>query len=72
MQAAIEKEFDLLSDFEVREEARRSREHYEYLAGLNEELKEKDSVIEQKQAELKEKDLIISELQKELSKYKKD
>ena len=80
MQAAIEKEFDLLSDFEVREEARRRREYYEHVANLNatiteketvikkrlEEIEEKESIILKKQTELKEKDSIIEQKQTEL------
>jgi len=52
MQAAIEKEFDLLSDFEIREEARRRKEYYAYVDSLNKKIKEKDEIISNLQAEL--------------------
>jgi len=72
MEATVEKEFDLLSDFGIREEARRRREYYVHINKLNNEVEKYKSLTEEMNQEISAKDQEISRLQAELLKYKEN
>ena len=66
MEATIEKLYYLDSDFEMREEAIRRRDYYNYVHSLENKITEKDSMLEKNAAEIAEKDSVISELKRQL------
>ena len=73
MEATIEKLYYLDSDFEMREEAIRRRDYYNYVHSLenkitekDSEIAEKDSMLEKNAAEIAEKDSVIAELKRQL------
>lgn len=66
MQAAAENLYLLSSDFEIREEAIRRRDYYNYVHSLEAEIAEKDAHLAEKDASLAEKDAEIAELKKRL------
>lgn len=75
MQAAAENLYLLSSDFEIREEAIRRRDYYNYVHSLEEEIAKKDATLAEKEAEkeaaINEKDKEIAELKKIIEELKK-
>ena len=66
MEATIKKLYYLDSDFEMREEAIRRRDYYNYVHSLENKITEKDSMLEKNAAEIAEKDSVIAELKRQL------
>lgn len=54
MQANVENEYDLLSDFDTREEARRRMEYYQYVDKLEATIKKDKIEIEQLKKQINE------------------
>ena len=77
MEATIKKLYYLDSDFEMREEAIRRRDYYNYVHSLEKEIvesksviAEKDSMLEKNAAEIAEKDSVIAGLKRQLEQLK--
>ena len=70
MEATIKKLYYLDSDFEMREEAIRRRDYYNYVHSLENKITEKDSMLEKNAAEIIEKDSTIAELKRQLEQLK--
>ena len=65
MQAAAEKLYLLSSDFEIREEAIRRRDYYNYVHSLEEEIAKKDATLAERDATLAEKEATLAEKEAE-------
>ena len=66
MEATIKKLYYLDSDFEMREEAIRRRDYYNYVHSLENKITEKDSMIAEKDSVIADKDSVIAELKRQL------
>lgn len=75
MQAAAENLYLLSSDFEIREEAIRRRDYYNYVHSLEEEIAKKEAALDEKEAEkeaaLAEMDTALDEKDKEIAELKR-
>ena len=71
MEATIEKLYYLDSDFEMREEAIRRRDYYNYVHSLENKITEKDSEIAEKDSMLAEKDSMLEKNAAEIAELKK-
>lgn len=66
MEVTAQKIHDLFADFEIREEARRREEYYNYVHSLEAEIAENKADIAEKDATIAAKDAEIAELKKKL------